>query len=141
MTERVSDEVLDSWVALPDGYDDLRRAFARELRQRRDADKGAVPVAYRYMMKDINGNDTEYAFSETQNPWGTREPLYAAPAAPEGMVMVPREPSDAMIDAAFDATIWPEMMRPTSSEIIKELRENMRKEYRAMLRSAEGVQG
>lgn len=63
--------------------------------------------------------------------------LRAALAEDDGMVRVPREPSETMIDAAFDATVWPDLSRATSSDVIASLRENIRKEYRAMVAAAE----
>lgn len=66
------------------------------------------------------------------------EALRAALAAEtDETVRVPREPSETMIDAAFDATVWPDLSRATSSDVIASLRENMRKEYRAMVAAAE----
>lgn len=61
----------------------------------------------------------------------------ALAAETDETVRVPREPSETMIDAAFDATVWPDLSRATSSDVIASLRENMRKEYRAMVAAAE----
>lgn len=63
--------------------------------------------------------------------------LVAQVSGGDGMVRVPREPSETMIDAAFDATVWPDLSRATSSDVIASLRENMRKEYRAMVAATE----
>lgn len=55
---------------------------------------------------------------------------------PKGAAVVPIEPTEAMIEAAFAATVWPDLTRATSSDVIAALRENMRKEYRAMIEAA-----
>ena len=57
----------------------------------------------------------------------------AQAATHEGYVLVPVEPTDAMVDAAFSATVWPDLVRATSSDVVAGLRANMVKEYRAML--------
>lgn len=53
-----------------------------------------------------------------------------------GFVLALPEPTEAMLDAAFAATVWPNLDRATSSDVMSALRENMRKEYRAMLKAA-----
>lgn len=64
-------------------------------------------------------------------------PLYSTPPA-AGMVSVPVEPTEEMIDAAFSATVWPDLNRATTQDVIKALRRNMVKEYKAMLLAAKG---
>lgn len=54
---------------------------------------------------------------------------------PDCMVVMPREPTEAMIDAAFAAEAWPGLDK-ADDRMIHALRENMKKEYRAMVQAA-----
>lgn len=57
-------------------------------------------------------------------------------AVPEGWQCVPKVARSEMIDAAFAATVWPDITRATSSDVMHALRANMAKEYTAMLAAA-----
>lgn len=54
---------------------------------------------------------------------------------------VPADATDVMLDAAFAATVWPDLDRATSADVMRGLRENMKKEYRAMIDAAKPETG
>lgn len=113
-----------------------RSEFLGEI-QRRVIELGGDPP-YWPARNDIEAHDdVESAARMILELLQERDALAAKLAEDDGMVRVPREPSETMIDAAFDATVWPDLSRATSSDVIASLRENMRKEYRAMLAAAE----
>ena len=63
-------------------------------------------------------------------------PLYAAPVVQPDMVMVPMEPTEAMIDAAMNR--YKHVSPEAKARYTKMHRENFRCDYRAMIAAAEG---
>lgn len=64
------------------------------------------------------------------------EKIDAALEQPEGWQLVPSVPTYEMVQAAFAATVWPDLNRATSSDVMRGLRANMIEEYKAMLAAA-----
>ena len=94
--------------------------------------KQALQVVLRneVMSKHTSLKDCQSARSGIVKSIAAIEALAAVPPTHQ---VVPVEPTEAMINAAFDATVWPDLNRATTSDVIKSLRLNMAKEYKAML--------
>ena len=64
------------------------------------------------------------------------EPLYAAPVVQPDMVLVPREPTEAMLDAAMNR--YGHVSPEAKARNTQMHRENFRCDYKAMIAAAEG---
>ena len=64
------------------------------------------------------------------------DPLYAAPVVQPDMVMVPREPTEAMLDAAMNR--YQHVSPEAKARYTQMHRENFRCDYKAMIAAAEG---
>ena len=101
-----------------------------------EAQKGQEPVAWAYTI-----NNSHSVFSAEKPPAdaydeGTLYPLFAAPVEQPDMVRVPREPTDAMIEAAMNR--YKHVSPEAKARYIQMQRENFRCDYKAMIAAAEG---
>ena len=64
------------------------------------------------------------------------DPLYAAPVVQPDMVLVPREPTEAMLDAAMNR--YHHISPEAKARYTQMHRENFRCDYKAMIAAAEG---
>jgi len=93
------------------------------------------PVAWAYTI-----NNSHSVFSAEKPPEdaydeGTLYPLYAAPVVQPDMVMVPREPTEAMLDAAMNR--YQHVSPEAKARYTQMHRENFRCDYRAMIAACE----
>ena len=101
-----------------------------------DAQAKQEPVAWCFVQNGF----THY--TDDKRDWydavGVEEvtPLYAAPVVQPDMVMVPMEPTEAMIDAAMNR--YKHVSPEAKARYTKMHRENFRCDYRAMIAAAEG---
>ena len=131
-TEKERDEWKDS--AINGGNAAYLREQLAELKKQE-------PVAWMHWFKYYDGTDVvRVAIGHCpkyndQDPFRS-EPLFAAPVVQPDMVTVPREPTEAMIDAAMNRYkhVSPEAM----DRYTKMHRENFRCDYKAMIAAAEG---
>lgn len=102
---------------------------------------GQEPVAWMHWFKYYDGSDVvRVAIGHCpkyndQDPFRS-EPLFAAPVVQPDMVMVPREPTEAMIDAAMNR--YQHVSPEAKARYTKMHRENFRCDYKAMIAAAEG---
>ena len=101
-----------------------------------DAQAKQEPVAWAYTI-----NNSHSVFSAEKPPEdaydeGTLYPLYAAPVVQPDMVMVPREPTEAMLDAAMNR--YKHVSPEAKARYTQMHRENFRCDYKAMIAAAEG---
>ena len=92
MIERIALEVAGT-IAAPFVSDECLTRFARELLARIDAERGKGAVAWR-LENGISGEPCllNHKFFHDM------EPLFLSPTIPEGMALVPVEPTPAMCD-------------------------------------------
>lgn len=93
------EKISELWMSLEPGAAGNANVFARAIDAavREEMAQGQEPVAWLDLTRFSRAAMT-YASSFKVSYRQT--PLYAAPVIPDGMVMVPREPSDQMIHAA-----------------------------------------
>ena len=126
-TEKERDEWKDS--AINGGNAAYLREQLAELKKQE-------PVAWCFVQNGF----THY--TDDKRDWydavGVEEvtPLYAAPVVQPDMVMVPMEPTEAMIDAAMNR--YKHVSPEAKARYTKMHRENFRCDYRAMIAAAEG---
>ena len=100
-----------------------------------DAQAKQEPVAWCFVQNGF----THY--TDDKRDWydavGVEEvtPLYAAPVVQPDMVMVPREPTEAMLDAAMNR--YKHVSPEAKARYTQMHRENFRCDYRAMIAAAE----
>lgn len=123
--------------------DQLRQQLA-ELKAQPEAGEAVYVVV---ATSRAERHNTQFVEIETESgksisvPWNDHStalkrigPLYdhPAPVVPEGYVLVPVEPTDAMIDAGLDACGF-----TAHGKRLRAIREAMKEEYQAMLSAAQ----
>lgn len=110
-SERVSDEVLEHLQDADDCHinTEIFQSLIAEVRERRQADRVQEPIAYIVTVR-YPGGTREYAtlpdyYIAANETLVSEIPLFThvAPQVPDGMVMVPREPTKEMLCAAWNA--------------------------------------
>ena len=114
----------------------LQAENARLREQLAAAQAKQEPVAWAYTI-----NNSHSVFSAEKPPQdaydeGTLYPLYAAPVVQPDMVMVPREPTDVMLDAAMNR--YQHVSPEARLHFFQMHRENFRCDYKAIIAAAEG---
>ena len=159
MSKLLSDEKRRSlWLEFNVDYETIYAIEAAVL----EAQGKQKPVAWMVVTADdklvfINANQAEHyakqwelevcplfaapVVQEKQEPWPFSkegDPLYAAPVVQPDMVMVmvPREPTEAMLDAAMNR--YQHVSPEAKARYTQMHRENFRCDYKAMIAAAEG---
>jgi len=112
-----------------------------------EAQKGQEPVAWGLQIPGEIGfrqiwTVKDEPFNAALNRWpeaykdAIQVPLYAAPVVQPDMVMVPREATEAMLDAAMNR--YKHVSPEARLRFFQMHRENFRWDYRAMIAAAEG---
>ena len=99
------------------------------------------PVAWMHWYKYYDGTDVVKVAIGHATTFNDRspfrsEPLYAAPVVQPDMVLVPREPTEAMLDAAMNR--YKHVSPEAKARYTQMHRENFRCDYKAMIAAAEG---
>lgn len=72
-----------------------------------------------YLLNTAKREDGTYEWISTYDTWSAWQSALSAPAVPPGYVLVPVEPTDAMIDATYHgqplADIWHDMIAAAPS--------------------------
>ena len=138
MIKLSDDQIKEVWsVSCGNTQEEMRIDFARAIEAAvLEAQAKQEPVAWCFVQNGF----THY--TDDKRDWydavGVEEvtPLYAAPIVQPDMVMVPREPTEKMIDAAMGR--YQHVSPEAKARYTQMHRENFRCDYKAMIAAAEG---